>query len=96
MASVAIRIRQYLHISACKSPTGMSDKLPIAPLAVRFKHPDPDVVIADLKDVCRAIVASEPWLSGDISVHVVSGGITNLLYRLECEGKVIGIYSSIL
>lgn len=72
-----------------KAPSGMSEVLPIVPLAVRFKHPDPAVVIADLKDVCRAVVAAEPWLSRDITVHVVSGGITNLLYRLECEDKVI-------
>ena len=62
--------------------------LDVVPLSVRFKDPDPAVKEADVIAVTRAVIAREPWLSHKIDVHVVSGGITNLLFRVECEGEV--------
>lgn len=57
-------------------------------LSVRFKDSDPAVTEGDVITVTRDVMAREPWATGPIGVHKVSGGITNLLYRLECGGEV--------
>lgn len=62
-------------------------ELPVAPVTVRFKNPEEDIA-EDLKAVAKAVLGSGPWVDEDIAIHKVSGGITNLLYRLEAGGEV--------
>ncbi len=59
-------------------------------VTVRFKDPDVSVIHDDLKTVARHLMKHEPWQSSDISVAVISGGITNMLYRLAC-GEEVGV-----
>ena len=66
----------------------MSHTATHADVTVRFKHPDPAVVHDDLRTVARALMKHEPWQSGDISVTVISGGITNQLFRLATGDEV--------
>jgi hypothetical protein len=55
---------------------------------VRYNHPDEAVKLADVRQVTREVMGVEPWLSGEIECVVVSGGITNLLFRMNCGGEV--------
>jgi hypothetical protein len=82
-----------MRVAPCPSPPSQSPQAaPAVPkhchVAVRFKDADPAVVHADLRSVAQLLMPHEPWLTQDIAVAVISGGITNLLYKLSCGSEV--------
>lgn len=58
---------------------------------VTVNYKDPEALVKDLVAVVRELVPRAPWTdsSAEITHTVISGGITNLLYTVNCAGERI-------